>query len=424
MTREIHVFGDWQELGRPQLMGSLRAETTHGKETFLFEYAREWLEGENAMFLDPELQLFQGPQYLNANSRPNFGMFLDSSPDRWGQLLMKRREAIAARQEERRPKTLFGSDFLLGVHDAQRMGGLRFKTELDGEFLSNEQGKNAPPWARLRELENAAWRFQSATGFEDDDESREWLGLLMAPGSSIGGARPKAGVCDEEQNLWIAKFPGRNDEFDVGGWELVTHRLAVDAGLNVAEATAEKFGRPNSTFMVKRFDRVVMDGVRVRKHFASAMTMLGYSDGTSFKDGASYLEIVEFLTRYGAETKADMHELWRRIVFPICVSNTDDHLRNHGFLLQTDGWKLSPAYDINPDPAGTGLSLHISDTDNSLSLALALEVAEYFRLENARAVSIIEEVKEAVCRWPNIATDLGISPAEQQMMQPAFHAAE
>ncbi|MDA1232885.1 MAG: HipA N-terminal domain-containing protein, partial [Planctomycetota bacterium] len=164
MTREVHVFGDWQGLGEPQHMGSLRAETTHGNETFSFEYAREWLEGANAMSLDPELQLFQGPQYLNANDRPNFGMFLDSSPDRWGQLLMKRREAIAARQEGRRPKNLFGSDFLLGVHDEQRMGGLRFKTELDGKFLSNEQGQNAPPWARLRELENAAWRFQSDAG--------------------------------------------------------------------------------------------------------------------------------------------------------------------------------------------------------------------------------------------------------------------
>ena len=424
MTLEIHVFGDWQELGEPQLLGLLRAEFTHGKETFSFEYSQEWLEGDSAMSLDPQLELFQGPQYLNDNERPNFGTFLDSSPDRWGQLLMKRREARDARHEERKPKTLLGSDFLLGVHDEQRMGGLRFKTEPDGEFLSDEQGQNAPPWARLRELENAAWRFQSDRGFDNDEDAHEWLRLLMAPGSSIGGARPKAGVCDEEQNLWIAKFPGRNDECDVGAWELVTHRLAVDAGLKVADATADKFGRPHHTFMVKRFDRVTEDGNRVRKHFASAMTMLGYSDGTSFKDGASYLEIVEFLTRHGADTEADMQELWRRIVFSICVSNCDDHLRNHGFLLQPDGWKLSPAYDINPDPSGTGLSLNISDVDNSLNLDLALEVAEYFRLGNDEAKSIVDAVTNAVTRWRDVAGNLGISRCEQEAMAPAFRAVE
>ncbi len=246
----------------------------------------------------------------------------------------------------------------------------------------------------------------------------------MAPGSSIGGARPKAGVCDEEQNLWIAKFPGRADEFDVGAWELVTHRLAVDAGLNVAEATAEKFGRPHTTFMVKRFDRAIEDGKRVRKHFASAMTMLGYSDGASFKDGASYLEIVEFLTRHGADTEGDMQELWRRIVFSICVSNCDDHLRNHGFLLQPDGWKLSPAYDINPDPTGAGLSLNISDVDNSLNFDLALEVAEYFRVENDKAKSIADEVENAVSGWRDVAADMGISRGEQEAMAPAFRVVE
>ena len=424
MTREIYVFGDWQELGEPQLIGLLRAETIHGKETFSFEYDPQWLSGANAMLLDPELQLFPGPQYSSDSERSNFGMFLDSSPDRWGQLLMRRREAREARVAGRRQKSLVGTDFLLGVHDEQRLGGLRFKTEIDGEFLSDEQGRGAPPWARLRELENAAWRFQADEGFDNDDEANEWIRLLIAPGSSIGGARPKAGVCDEEQNLWIAKFPGRNDQFDVGGWELVTHRLAREAGLDVAEATAEKFGRPHHTFMVKRFDRVIENGERKRRHFASAMTMLGYSDGTSFKDGASYLEIVEFLTRHGAATESDMHELWRRIVFSICVSNTDDHLRNHGFLLLPDGWKLSPAYDINPEPTGTGLNLNISDVDNSLSLSLALEVAEYFRLDNSEASSIMDTIKQAVIRWPDVANEVAIPRAEQEMMQTAFRAVE
>lgn len=424
MTREITVFADWQEQGEPRIIGLLRVEVVHGKETFSFEYESSWLEGESAMLLDPDLRLFQGPQYLNDRDKPNFGLFLDSSPDRWGRVLMKRREAGDARREKRTPKVLLESDFMLGVHDEQRMGGLRFKTKLDGEFLSDQKGQAAPPWARLRELENAAWRFQTAEQSHDDAVARGWLQLLIAPGSSIGGARPKAGVCDEEHNLWIAKFPGNNDEFDIGGWEMVTHRLAVEAGLSMAEATAEKFTQPHHTFMVKRFDRVVDGGVRKRRHFASAMTMLGYSDGAGFEDGASYLDIVEFLTRHGSDTLVDMHELWRRIVFSICISNTDDHLRNHGFLLQPDGWKLSPAYDLNPNPSGMGMSLNISDTDNSLSLELALEVAEYFRVDGSTARGIFTEVKDATANWRSHASDLGISRGEQEMMRSAFRVIE
>ncbi|MEM7475285.1 MAG: HipA domain-containing protein [Planctomycetota bacterium] len=424
MTREIHVFGDWKELGEAKCIGLLRSEATHGKETFSFEYDQQWLEDANAMLLDPDLQLFSGPQYLSGQDRSNFGMFLDSSPDRWGQLLMRRRELREARLAKRSPKILLGSDFLLGVHDEQRVGGLRFKTDPDAEFLSDEQGSAAPPWARLRDLESAAWRFQSDEGFDSADNATEWLRLLMAPASSIGGARPKAGVCDEEQSLWIAKFPGRNDAYDVGGWEWVTHQMAREAGLDIADARAEKLGRPHHTFMVKRFDRVLENGERKRLHFASAMTMLGYSDGTSFRDGASYLEIVEFLTRHGAATKADLSELWRRIVFSICVSNTDDHLRNHGFLLRPNGWALSPAYDINPDPAGTGLSLNVSDADNSLDLGLALEVAEFFRLEQAEANSIMDQVKRAVRQWSDFANQLGLPRSEQEAMAAAFRTAE
>lgn len=421
MTREIHVYGDWLELGECQRIGLMRFNRGQGRETFSFEYDRQWLAGNDTLVLDPELLLFEGPQYLNDRDKANFGLFLDSSPDRWGQIIMKRREALNARQEKRPPNTLLQSDFLLGVHDEQRMGGLRFKAEPDGDFLSNHDGNNAPPWTRLRELENAAWQFQSDDAAENPGLG-EWLNLLMAPGSSIGGARPKAGVCDEEDNLWIAKFPGRNDEIDKAAWEMVTHTLAVRAGLSIAEARAERFGRSHHTFLTKRFDRAVVDGTRRRKHFASAMTMLGYSDGAGHADGASYLEIVEFLGKQGSDVDVDLPELWRRIVFSICVSNTDDHLRNHGFLLTERGWKLSPAYDINPEPTGTGLHLNISETDNSLSLELAKEVAEFFRLDENEADEIIDEVKGAVTTWPDVASDFGINRGEQQQMRPAFRA--
>jgi serine/threonine-protein kinase HipA len=422
MTREIHVYGDWLELGDCQRIGLLQVNRSQGRETFSFEYDSNWLAGNETLALDPELLLFEGPQYLNDRDKASFGLFLDSSPDRWGQVIMKRREALVARQEKRAPKTLLQSDFLLGVHDEQRMGGLRFKVDPDGDFLSNHDGNNVPPWARLRELENAAWQFQSDDAAENP-ELREWLNLLMAPGSSIGGARPKAGVCDEADNLWIAKFPGRNDEIDKGAWEMVTHTLAVRAGLSIAEARAEKFGRPHHTFLTKRFDRVVVEGSRRRIHFASAMTMLGYSDGAGYADGASYLEIVEFLIKHGSDTDLDLTELWRRIVFSICVSNTDDHLRNHGFLLTDAGWKLSPAYDINPEPTGTGLHLNISEDDNSLNLELALEVAEYFRLGNDEAKAIVDEVTSVVTQWSEVASNLGISRGEQEAMAPSFRRA-
>jgi serine/threonine-protein kinase HipA len=422
MMREIFVFGDWQELRGPQRVGVLRSQATSGKEIFSFEYDPEWQQSGHAFQLDPELQLFSGPQYSGDTQRPNFGMFLDSSPDRWGQLIMRRREARDVRRAGRKNRVLTGTDFLLGVHDEQRLGGLRFKLDPAGAFIADEPGQTAPPWVRLRELENAAWRLQSDETLEHDQDEAEWLNLLLAPGSSLGGTRPKAGVCDEKQDLWIAKFPGRNDLTDVGAWELVTHRLAHAAGLNVSEATALKLGQTHHTFIVKRFDRVVVNGERRRRHFASAMTMLGYADGTSFKDGASYLEIVEFLMRYGADTDADLHELWRRIVFSICVSNTDDHLRNHGFLLQPDGWRLSPAFDLNPDPQGNGLSLNVSEDDNSLSLDLAREVAAYFRLDDSQADSVIDQVQQAVAQWRAVALEMGIPRGEQELMRRAFHA--
>jgi serine/threonine-protein kinase HipA len=418
MARTIHVFGDWQELGEPQLIGTLRASPVRGTETFSFEYDHAWLKNHSYL-LDPELSLFSGPQYPGNKKNDNFGLFLDSSPDRWGRTIMQRSEAALAREQNRQPKNLMGSDYLLGVHDQQRMGGLRFKETLDGDFLSSHDGDNAPPWARLRELENAAWQIQ-ATDQADNPRLSELISLLIAPGSSLGGARPKAGVCDEEGNLWIAKFPGRNDDVDVGAWEMVVYTLADKAGLDVTESRVESFRGPHRTFMTKRFDRIVENRERKRLHFASAMTMLGYSDGASHDDGANYLELVEFLMQHGCDVERDLHELWRRIVFFICVSNTDDHLRNHGFLLTSGGWKLSPAYDVNPNPRGTGLHLNISETDNSLSLDLARDVAEFFRLKKAEAGAIVDQVVSAVGHWRRVAEEMGIPRGEQELMRRAF----
>jgi len=255
---------------------------------------------------------------------------------------------------------------------------------------------------------------------EQDPHYRQWLNLLVAPGSSLGGARPKAGVRDEQGELWIAKFPGRNDEWDMGAWEMVAHELAKQAGLDVAEAHIEPFSGRQHTYLVRRFDRHPGTRGKERIHFASAMTLLGYNDGADHTEDVSYLELAELLIRQGAEPDRDLNELWRRIVFSIAIRNTDDHLRNHGFLLTRDGWRLSPAFDLNPEPHGQGLSLNISETDNSLDFTVALEVAEYFRLSSRDADLILDQVKQAVAGWRNIATSIGIARSEQDSMEAAF----
>lgn len=401
-------------------MGHLRATPSRGKEVFSFSYDRAWLDAGHSRQLDPDLQLFSGPQYLNATDRPNFGIFLDSSPDRWGRLLMQRREAAQAREEGRAARRLQETDYLLGVHDEQRTGALRFKEPARSDvWQCNEPWMRTPPWASLRELQHASWSIQDDSA-NDDPHYLEWLKLLMAPGSSIGGARPKAGVRDPDGDLWIAKFPGRSDTRDMAAWEMLVHQLAVKAGLQVAESGLHAFGQGHRTFLTRRFDRAPGTDGRERIHFASAMTLLGHADGDGHDTGASYLEIVEFIVRHGARPAADLAELWRRIVFSIAVHNTDDHLRNHGFLLTELGWVLSPAFDLNPDPDGAGLSLNISETDNALSFDLAMEVAPYFRLDPADAEVILRQVRQAVKSWPNQAKALGIVRAEQEIMAAAF----
>lgn len=412
--KQIHVYLDWLDLGGLQKLGILQAEQLRGKEVFSFSYNREWLESGFAMLLDPDLGLYGGPQYLR-DDKPNFGLFMDSSPDRWGRILMQRREAVSARNEDRKVRPLFESDYLLGVYDLYRMGALRFRLSEDGPFLDDEKDMTAPPFTSLRTLEEASLRLEDNDNLEDPNFAH-WLNLLISPGSSLGGARPKASVKDPGGNLWIAKFPSRNDDRDVGAWEAVVNELALKAGLSIAEGNAKRFSQSYHTFLTRRFDRV---GDK-RIHFASAMTLLGYSDGMDAGVGISYLHMVEFIVRHGAAPDRDMEELWKRIVFYILVSNSDDHLRNHGFLLTSKGWRLSPAFDINPVPRSTGLTLNISEHSNDLDINLAREVAEQFRVSVGRREEIIAAATDAVSNWQNTAQGLGISRAEIENMRDAF----
>lgn len=412
--RSIEVYADWMGLETAARLGTLFVQETRGKEVFSFEYDDAWLRRDDNRVLDPDLRLYKGPQYVGMD-KPNFGLFLDSSPDRWGRVLMRRREAILARKEARPPRRLGEADYLLGVYDQNRMGALRFKERGGEVFQSSDRFMAAPPWSTLRDLEYASFLVERE---EEDEVLDPWLAMLIAPGSSLGGARPKASVVDEKGELWIAKFPGKDDERDVGAWELLVSELARDADIEMSGCRLDSFSKRGSTFLTKRFDRVGAG----RIHFASAMTLLGRKDGDDAETGASYLELAEFIMRFGSRPEADLRQLWRRIVFFIAVSNTDDHLRNHGFLLDDKGWRLSPAYDINPSPDSAGLSLAVNEHDNSLDFALALSVAKYFRLTVQDAQAIIDSVRSTAATWRERAVRLGIASSEIDRMERAFRA--
>jgi len=415
MKREILVYSDWSDGINPILMGYLTSERLKGKEIFSFRYSREWLEQGYSFYIDPDLQFYSGPQFLEGD-KSNFGIFLDSSPDRWGRVLMRRREAALARLENRKENTLFETDYLLGVYDNYRMGGIRFKENELGNFMNDDSERAAPPWTSLKELEFISLQLEKEDAVSEPNYMK-WLTALIAPGSSLGGARPKASVMDDKKQLWIAKFPSHSDDHDIGGWEMVANQLALISGLNVAEGLMKQFSKKHHTFLSKRFDRTI-DGNRI--HFASAMTLLGLSDGYDHSDGISYLHLAELIIQRGAQVNQDLEELWRRIVFNICISNTDDHLRNHGFLLTPKGWILSPAYDINPSKDQSGLKLNISLNDNSLELDLALEVSKNFRINSHRAEQIVTEVKKSTSEWRNLANKYKISKSEQDLMSAAF----
>ena len=410
--KTIFVYENWRSK-KPSLIGSLHTSFIRGQENFSFEYADEWLSSyESTYSLDPDLSLYRGRQYTSLDNKL-FGLFTDSCPDRWGRLLMKRKEAIDAREEDRRPRKLTESDFLLGVFDESRMGALRFSLEKGGRFLSNESTFATPPWISLRTLENASIAFEN----DENGLDEKWLNELLAPGSSLGGARPKATVQAVDGSLWIAKFPSRHDEYNSGTWEKVVHDLARLCSLNVPESRLETFSKAGSTFLVKRFDR---DGKK-RIHYASAMTLLGKTDGTSAVDGISYLDLAAYIRANGAEPKQDLIELWKRIVFTMAVSNTDDHLRNHGFILTPTGWRLSPLFDVNPVPFGERLSLNVNEYDNRINLSLAAEVAEYFGLTKNESVKISADICETVKKnWVRIAENHGLSRGAIESMRPAF----
>jgi serine/threonine-protein kinase HipA len=406
MERTVLAYVDLDDV--PHLTGRLWAHARGGKESASFEYDKSWLENPLRFSLEPALQLGPGP-YHTADDAPMFGAIGDSAPDRWGRALMRRMERRRADREKQTPRTLFELDYLLLVDDQTRAGALHFKTEEAGPFLRDSAADRVPPLVELHKLLAASERVI------DEDETEEDLRLLIAPGSSLGGARPKASVREKNGRLAIAKFPRKDDDISTVLWESVALQLAAKAGIKVSEGRVEKIVK-KPVLIVDRFDRA---GTR-RIPFLSAMSMLAAKDNET----RSYLELADALRRYGAAPRDDLEALWRRIVFNILISNTDDHLRDHGFLYAgADGWRLSPAYDLNPVPLDVKprvLTTAINEADGTASLELALSVAGYFDIDGAKAQKIAKEVGKAVARWRAVAPKMGIKDSEIDRMASAF----
>ncbi|OYV63713.1 MAG: phosphatidylinositol kinase [Acidiphilium sp. 21-62-4] len=406
MDREIFVYIDLH--GEPILVGRLWSRVRKGRESASFEYDPAWLAHPERFALEPALTLAPGP-FHTPPEKALFGAIGDSAPDRWGRVLMRRAERRRAERERQAPRTLFEADFLLLVDDVARQGALRFRAEPDGPFLAPEDSMRIPPLIELPRLLSAVERVSNE---EEDDED---LRVLIVPGSSLGGARPKASVRDHDGHLALAKFPHKQDDINVVLWEGVALSLAEKAGIGVPEWRIETIGE-KPVILIRRFDR--KGGLRVP--FLSAMSMLGANDNEQH----SYLEIADALRQFGAATKDDLAQLWRRIVFSVLISNTDDHLRNHGFLYGSHkGWRLSPAYDLNPVPVDIRprvLSTAIDMDDPTASIELALEMANYYGLKQVDAKAIAQQVALAVAKWRGDAAKLGISAREIERMASAF----
>ena len=383
----------------------------HDRGNVRFQYDEAWLAHPQRFDIDPDLSLDQSVFHPNP-VQGNFGVFLDSSPDRWGQTLMKRREAMEAKDDGRQARTLYAWDYLIGVQDQTRQGALRFKYPDSNVFLA-AHALSAPPVAELAELENIA-RQLSDKKIDDLDNLRKWLRVLVAPGASLGGARPKANFTEQDGSLWIAKFPAKDDERDIGAWEMLAHTLATRAKIQMPKAKLLKLSSDYRTFAVKRFDR--QGGRRI--HYASAMTMLKQVSS----DDASYLDIAQFIMTRGAMgfIKDNLAQLFRRVVFNVAISNRDDHLRNHGFILMPDGWRLSPSFDLNPniDKAEHALNLDISD--NRASLESVISTAPYYELSTDQAALIMNEVLEVTRQWEGVAKTLAIPRGDIELMRSAF----
>lgn len=412
--KKLYVFADFDWLKEPRLIGELSYESLRGSDSYGFCYSNEWLKDYGSLFFSDDLNNYPGQQYTTPD-KDIFGCFSDALPDRWGRTLINRREQIQAKEEKRPVRRLSSFDYLIGIEDFSRMRGFRFKESMDGEYINASETLRIPPLTDIRELIAASSEIEKSEEENQLPEMR-WIAQLVQPGSSLGGARPKASVMDENKNLCIAKFPSRKDDYDAGLWEHFSHLLAKNAGINAAKTRVISTNDKYHTLLSQRFDRRA-DGKRI--HFASAMTLLGLTDGDNANTGHGYLDMVDFILQNCTNVEDNLKELYRRVAFNICISNTDDHFRNHGFLLTAKGWTLSPAYDMNPT-LNEYQSLLINSHTNKSDLNELLDSCEEYMLPKETAWQIIAEVLDAVKEWRALATRLVLAKSEQDRFAAVF----
>ncbi|MDO4172838.1 MAG: type II toxin-antitoxin system HipA family toxin [Prevotellaceae bacterium] len=401
--KRLYVYADFNWLKAPRLVGELSYESLRGQDSYSFCFDNDWLRDYGNLHISDDLYNYPGYQYTK-QGRDIFGCFADALPDRWGRTLLKRREQILAGEQGRAVRRLSSFDFLTGIDDFSRMGGFRFKEEMDGDYICTDKSLRIPPLTDLRTLIAASHEVEKSEEANTLPD-KKWLMQLVQPGTSLGGARPKAGVVDTDNTLYVAKFPSHNDGYDVALWEHLCHIIASKAGINAARTRIVNAGERFHTLLSRRFDRTP-DGHRV--HFASAMTLLGLTDGDNADDGYGYLDIVDFMLQHCCDVQQNLCELYRRVAFNISVGNSDDHFRNHGFLLTVNGWTLSPAYDMNPT-ANRHLSLLINKNTNEADTDILLASAGDYMLGNDVAEKIVNEVRAAVACWREVAVRLGAS---------------
>ena len=415
--KKLYVYADFDWLKDIELVGELGYESLRGSDSYSFRFADSWMKKYNAINLSEDINNYPGIQYTQPN-KDIFGCFADALPDRWGRTLLLRREQILAQDENRPIRRLSSFDFLTGIDDFSRMGGFRFKETPDGEFINADNSLRIPPLTDLRELIAASKEIEKSEDVNELPEKR-WIAQLVQPGSSLGGARPKANVVDTDRSICVAKFPSLKDDYDVGLWEHFCHLLAKNAGINSAETKVIATNDKHHTLLSHRFDRTDA-GERI--HFASAMTLLGLNDGDNATTGHGYVDIVDFILSGCTDVDANLRELFRRVAFNICVGNSDDHFRNHGFLLTAKGWVLSPAYDMNPT-LNDHQSLLINSNTNKSDLSILLDSCDEYMLTHTIAKEIIDKVVAAVKDWRALANRLGITKREMTLFEGVFEKA-
>lgn len=408
------VFADFDWLDKPELVGELCYEKLRGSDSYAFQYDEHWLKGHAEVKLSEDINNYPGMQYTQPG-QDVFGCFSDALPDRWGRTMLKRREQILASEEKRAVRSLSSFDYLMGIDDFSRMGGFRFKKELEGEFINVSASLKIPPLTELKDLLHASREIEKSEEANVLPE-KKWIAQLIQPGSSLGGARPKASVLDEKGNLCIAKFPSRKDDYDAGLWEHFSHLLAQKAGIEVAQTKVLGGLGKYHTFLSRRFDR--KDEAK-RVHFASSMSLLGLKDGDNAQGGYGYLDMVDFILQGCCDVEQNLQELYRRVAFNMCIGNSDDHFRNHGFLLTKKGWTLSPAYDMNPT-LNEYQSLLVNESSNKADISVLLDSCESYLIKKEIAANIIQEVQTAVSGWESLAVQLQIPVREMTLFKDRF----